>query len=199
MHNNIMAQVQGYRPPMLATGRYAQCDHGFLRYIDTNQMEMPVTELKKSGNHSKGNNQALVASAQTLQDPYYQSSKSHKSYATQSKASPPTRSHATTRYKGKEIAKNPSHHHLSPLLRRQTDPEQAQRIRTFKKICSHVQSTIKKLYKPTNNNLRTSSNSKNMNVDTTPRYRNDTQAGQFGNQRTVLKSLFGARETVGVQ
>ncbi|GJW52681.1 retrovirus-related pol polyprotein from transposon TNT 1-94, partial [Tanacetum coccineum] len=54
---------------------------------------------------------ALVATAQTLQDPYYQTSKPHKSYAPTSKASLPTRSHATTRYKGKEIA-NKSHHHL---------------------------------------------------------------------------------------
>ncbi|GKD92420.1 hypothetical protein Tco_1372257 [Tanacetum coccineum] len=48
---------------------------------------------------------ALVATAQTLQDPYYQSSKPHKSYAPTSKASLLTRSHATTRSKGKEIAK----------------------------------------------------------------------------------------------
>ncbi|GJR69887.1 hypothetical protein Tco_0015952 [Tanacetum coccineum] len=49
---------------------------------------------------------ALVATAQTLQDPYYQTSKPHKSYAPTSKASLPTRSHATTRYKGKEIVPN---------------------------------------------------------------------------------------------
>nr|GFB94565.1 hypothetical protein [Tanacetum cinerariifolium] len=44
---------------------------------------------------------------------------------------------------------------------------------------------FKKIYKPTNNNLKTSSNSKNKNVDTTPRYKNDDHSGQFGNQRTV--------------
>ncbi|GJZ03548.1 retrovirus-related pol polyprotein from transposon TNT 1-94 [Tanacetum coccineum] len=53
----------------------------------------------------------------------------------------------------------------------------------------------KKLYKPTNNNLRTSSNTRNKNVDTTPRYKNDNQTGQFGNQRAV--NVVGARETVG--
>nr|GEX77491.1 Gag-Pol polyprotein [Tanacetum cinerariifolium] len=41
------------------------------------------------------------------------------------------------------------------------------------------------IYKPTNNNLRTSSNFKNKNVDTTPRLKNDNQPGQFGNPRTV--------------
>nr|GEW78948.1 retrovirus-related Pol polyprotein from transposon TNT 1-94 [Tanacetum cinerariifolium] len=41
-----------------------------------------------------------------------------------------------------------------------------------------------KIYKPTNKNLRTSLNSRNKNVDTTPWYKNDSQSGQFGNQRT---------------
>ncbi|GJW19843.1 hypothetical protein Tco_0027279, partial [Tanacetum coccineum] len=35
MHNNIMAAGSRDRPPMLATGRYAQCQSRFLRYIDT--------------------------------------------------------------------------------------------------------------------------------------------------------------------
>ncbi|GJZ68709.1 gag-pol polyprotein [Tanacetum coccineum] len=54
---------------------------------------------------------------------------------------------------------------------------------------------FKKLYKPTNNNLRTSSNTRNKNVDTTPRYKNDNQTGQFRNQRAV--NVVRARETVG--
>ncbi|GKF00424.1 hypothetical protein Tco_0023774, partial [Tanacetum coccineum] len=45
---------------------------------------------------------------------------------------------------------------------------------------------FKKIYKPTNNNLRTSSNSRNKNVDTSLRYKNDNQTGQFRNQRTVI-------------
>nr|GEX34465.1 integrase, catalytic region, zinc finger, CCHC-type, peptidase aspartic, catalytic [Tanacetum cinerariifolium] len=49
-----------------------------------------------------------------------------------------------------------------------------------------------KIYKPTKNNFRTSSNSRNKNVDTTLRYKNDNHSGQFGNQRTV--NVAGARE-----
>ncbi|GKA16518.1 integrase, catalytic region, zinc finger, CCHC-type containing protein [Tanacetum coccineum] len=56
---------------------------------------------------------------------------------------------------------------------------------------------FKKIYKPTNNNLRTSLNSRNKNVDTTQRYKNDNQTGQFGNQRTM--TVAGARESVGSQ
>nr|GEV48201.1 retrovirus-related Pol polyprotein from transposon TNT 1-94 [Tanacetum cinerariifolium] len=54
---------------------------------------------------------------------------------------------------------------------------------------------FKKIYKPTNNNLRTSSKSKNKNVDTTPWYKNDSQSRMFGNQRTV--NVVAAREKVG--
>nr|GFA13810.1 hypothetical protein [Tanacetum cinerariifolium] len=48
---------------------------------------------------------ALVAAAQKYPDPYNQAPKSHKSYAPPSKQSSSTRSHASTRYTGKEIAK----------------------------------------------------------------------------------------------
>nr|GEY76973.1 hypothetical protein [Tanacetum cinerariifolium] len=54
---------------------------------------------------------------------------------------------------------------------------------------------FKKIYKPTNNNLRTSSNLRNKNVDTNPWYKNDNQYGQFGNQRMV--NIAGAKENVG--
>nr|GEY39052.1 hypothetical protein [Tanacetum cinerariifolium] len=54
---------------------------------------------------------------------------------------------------------------------------------------------FKKIYKPTNNNLRTSSNSKNKNVDTTLRFKNGNQSGQFRNQRMV--NVVAVRENVG--
>nr|GEV66175.1 integrase, catalytic region, zinc finger, CCHC-type, peptidase aspartic, catalytic [Tanacetum cinerariifolium] len=59
----------------------------------------------------------------------------------------------------------------------------------FGKFTSHDGETMKSC------DTRTSSNSKNKNVDTTPRYMNDNQTGQFGNQRTV--NVAGARENVG--
>nr|GFC82966.1 hypothetical protein [Tanacetum cinerariifolium] len=52
-----------------------------------------------------------------------------------------------------------------------------------------------RIYKPTNNNLRTSSNSRNKNVDTTLWYKNGNPSRQFGNKRTM--NVAGARENVG--
>ncbi|GJU92543.1 putative reverse transcriptase domain-containing protein [Tanacetum coccineum] len=119
---------------------------------------------------------------------------SHKSYAPTSKVSLPTRSHATTRYKGKEIAK-PITPPSESASEEDSDPEQAQKDKDMQKNLALIAKYFKKLYKPTNNNLRTSSNTRNKNVDTTPRYKNDNQTGQFGNQRAV--NVVGARETVG--
>ncbi|GKC58788.1 hypothetical protein Tco_1086386 [Tanacetum coccineum] len=69
------------------------------------QYQKEVNELCAERMAKNANPLALVATAQTHQDPYYQTLKSHKSYAPTSKASLPTRYHATTRHKGKEIAK----------------------------------------------------------------------------------------------
>ncbi|GJX58433.1 retrovirus-related pol polyprotein from transposon TNT 1-94 [Tanacetum coccineum] len=98
----------------------------------------------------------------------------------------------TTRYKGKEIAKP-----ITPLSEsaseEDSDPEQAQKDKDMQKNLALIAKYFKKLYKPTNNNLRTSSNTRNKNVDTNPRYKTNNQTGQFGNQRAV--NAVGARET----
>nr|GEZ03394.1 hypothetical protein [Tanacetum cinerariifolium] len=69
------------------------------------------------------------------------------------------------------------------------------RDKDMQKNLALIAKYFKKIYKPTNNNLRTSSNSRNKNVDTTPWYKNDDHSGQFGNQRTL--NVARAREKVG--
>nr|GEW84845.1 hypothetical protein [Tanacetum cinerariifolium] len=158
------------------------------------QYQKEVNELRAERLVRNANPLALVATAKANQDPYYQTSKSQKSYAPSSKPLIPTRTHTTTRYKGKEIAKlitPPS----QTASEEDIDPEQAQRDKDMQKNLALIAKYFKKIYKPTNNNLRTSSNSRNKNVDTTPWYKNDNQSGQFGNQRTV--NVVGARENIG--
>ncbi|GJY81909.1 retrovirus-related pol polyprotein from transposon TNT 1-94 [Tanacetum coccineum] len=139
---------------------------------------------------------ALVAAASPYPDLYYQAPKSHKPYAPTSKQSSSTRSNASTKFKGKEIAK-PITPPFESASEEDSDLEQAQRDKDMQKNLALIAKYFKKIYKPTNNNLGTSSKSRNKNVDTTPRYKNDNQTGQFGNQRTV--TIVGARETVGSQ
>nr|GEW72865.1 hypothetical protein [Tanacetum cinerariifolium] len=85
-----------------------------------------VNELRAERSARNANLLALVATAQGNQDPYYQTSKSQKSYAPSSKPSIPTRSHITTRYKSKEIAK-PITPPSESASEEDNDPEQAQR------------------------------------------------------------------------
>ncbi|GJW61451.1 hypothetical protein Tco_0110786 [Tanacetum coccineum] len=135
---------------------------------------------------------ALVASAQQYPDSYYQAPKSHKSIAQPSKQSSFTRSHASTKNKDKEIAKliTPPSESASE---EDSDPKQAQKDKEMQKNLALIAKSFKNLYKPTNNNLRTSPNTRNKNVDTTLRYKNDNQIGQFEHQRTM--TVAGARET----
>nr|GEX11457.1 hypothetical protein [Tanacetum cinerariifolium] len=160
------------------------------------QYQKEVNELHAERLARNANPLALVATAQANQDLYYQTSKSHKSHAPLSKPSIPTRTHITTRYKGKEIAK-PITPPSETASEEDCDPEQVQRDKDMQKNLTLVAKYFKKIYKPTNNNLRTSSNSRSKNVDTTPRYKNDNQSGQFGNQRTV--NVAGTRENVGTE
>ncbi|GKD65887.1 hypothetical protein Tco_1307995 [Tanacetum coccineum] len=88
------------------------------------QYQKELNELCVERIAKNANPLALVATAKPHQDPYYQTSKSHKSSEPTSKVSLLTRSHATTRHKGKEIAKP-----ITPLSesasKEDSDPEQA--------------------------------------------------------------------------
>ncbi|GKF54938.1 hypothetical protein Tco_0165278, partial [Tanacetum coccineum] len=135
---------------------------------------------------------ALIAAAQPYSDNYYQAPKPQRTNATSSS----TRPSASTRHKGKEIVKSVTPQSES-VSDEDSNPEQAPRDKDMQKNLALLAKYFKKLYKPTNNNLRTSSNSRNKTEDTTPRYNNDNQSGQFGNQRTM--TVVGAREIVGSQ
>nr|GEX96995.1 Gag-Pol polyprotein [Tanacetum cinerariifolium] len=94
-------------------------------------------------------------------------------------------------YKGKEIAK-PITPPSETASEEDNDPEQAQRDNDMQMNMALIAKYFKKIYKPTINNLRTSSNSRNKNVDTTPWYKNDNLSRHVGNQRTV--NVAGAKK-----
>ncbi|GJW73655.1 retrovirus-related pol polyprotein from transposon TNT 1-94 [Tanacetum coccineum] len=106
-----------------------------------------VNEIHAEKIDKNANPLTLVAAAQQYPDNYYQASKPQRSYAPSLKQS----SHASTRYKGKKIAKP-----ITPPSKSAFDED-----------------------------------------NTSSRYKNDNQTGQFGNQRTM--TVVGARETVGSQ
>nr|GEW53159.1 retrovirus-related Pol polyprotein from transposon TNT 1-94 [Tanacetum cinerariifolium] len=136
--------------------------------IMVKQYQNEVNELRAERLARNSNPLALVATAQADRDKYYQTSRSHRSSAPSPKPSIPSRSHTTTRQKGKEIAK-PITPPSEMDFEEDNDPKQAQRDKDMQKNLALIAKYFKKIYKPTNNNLRTSSNSKNKNVDMTPR------------------------------
>nr|GEU73236.1 hypothetical protein [Tanacetum cinerariifolium] len=157
MHDNIMTAGSKDHPPMHATRRYAQWKSHFMRYVDI-----------------KANNIALKKCILQGDDIYLT-----------------VDSCSTTKViwitierlkQDKEIVK-PITPPSELVSEEDSDPEQAQRDKEMQKNLALIAKYFKKIYQATNNNLKTSSNTRNKNVDTSPWYKND---------------IAEARETIGV-
>ncbi|GJZ27698.1 reverse transcriptase domain-containing protein [Tanacetum coccineum] len=73
-----------------------------------------------------------------------------------------------------------------------TEDEEMSKEKEIDKLMALISLSFKKIYKPTNNNLRTSSNTSRANQDNSPRINRGTG---YDNQRAV--NVAGARENVG--
>ncbi|GKC09989.1 retrovirus-related pol polyprotein from transposon TNT 1-94 [Tanacetum coccineum] len=106
------------------------------------------------------------------------------------------RSQAATGNRGKAIVTStpPTY---DPEPETGTDDDANSKEKEIDKLIALISMSIKKIYKPTNNNLKTSSNTKNINIDNTlrPDRRTgyDRQTGQHKNQRAV--NVAGARKS----
>nr|GFD44111.1 hypothetical protein [Tanacetum cinerariifolium] len=67
-----------------------------------------------------------------------------------------------------------------------SDPKQAQRDKDIQKNLALITKYFKEIYKPTNNNLKTSSNSRNKNVDTTPRKTKRVKDSTYHKEKMLL-------------
>ncbi|GJZ77947.1 hypothetical protein Tco_0642619 [Tanacetum coccineum] len=178
MHNNIMAAGSRDRPPMLATGRYAQWRSRFLRYIDTRPNGDALRKCILTGPYIP--TMVTTPAVPATEDAHRNSSQ--KQQSRQFLNNDPEE-------QSKEIAK-PITPPSESASEEDSDPEQAHKTIHKQNNLALIVRYFKKLYKPTNNNLRTSSNTETR-MDTTPRYKNDNQTGQFGNQEGN-KMLVGA-------
>ncbi|GJS14579.1 retrovirus-related pol polyprotein from transposon TNT 1-94 [Tanacetum coccineum] len=134
------------------------------------QYQNEVNDIRAERIAKSANPLVLLAAAQPYSYNYYQVPKPQRFNATSSS----TRPSASTRHKGKEIAK-PVTPQSESVSEEDNDPEQAQRDNDMQKNLALL--------------------AKNKTEDTTPRYNNNNQSGQFGNQRTM--TVAGTRETVG--
>nr|GEU92545.1 retrovirus-related Pol polyprotein from transposon TNT 1-94 [Tanacetum cinerariifolium] len=101
------------------------------------------SEIRAERIAKNANPLALVAAASQYPDPYYQAPKSHKLFAPSSKQAFSTRSNASTKFKGKEIAKP-----ITPLSesasKEDNDPEQAQRDKDMQKKLALIAKYLKR-------------------------------------------------------
>ncbi|GKC72579.1 hypothetical protein Tco_1118462 [Tanacetum coccineum] len=179
------------RPPILATLRYAQGDLGsyfpavsFLPATENSPAVPEQTTVETVLNMSPANKAHFESEKEAIHliltrigDEIYSTVDACKTAQEMWEA-------IERLQQGKEIAK-PITPPSESASEKDSDPEQAQKDKDMQKNLALIAKYFKKLYKPTNNNLRTSSNTRNKNVDTTSRYKNDNQTGQFRNQRAV--------------
>ncbi|GJS86932.1 hypothetical protein Tco_0769568 [Tanacetum coccineum] len=101
--------------------------------------------------------------------------------------------------RSKEISK-PVTLQSESISEEDSDPEQAQRDKDMKKNLVLLAKYFKKLYKPTNNNLRTSSNSRNKTEDTTPREcRKPKQVKDYAYHKEKMMMCKQAKQGVPLQ
>nr|GFA56944.1 hypothetical protein [Tanacetum cinerariifolium] len=272
-HYNIIAIGSRGRPPMLATGRYAQWRSRFLRYIDTRPngdalkkcilegpytlftvvvLAVPVTKDSlavpehttletlqtmslENKAHYESKKEVIHLILTRIGDEIYSTSDACKTAQEMWKSierlqqgkslniqdvktnlfwefgkftshnGETMESYYTRFYKliNEMIRNNDNCYDASQCLIslttstrmvKDSDPKQAQRDKDMQKNLALIAKYFKKIYKPTNNNLKTSSNSRNKTMDTTPRYKNDNQSGQFRSQR--MMNVARARENV---
>nr|GEV15489.1 hypothetical protein [Tanacetum cinerariifolium] len=159
MHNNIMAAGSRDRPSMLATGRYPQWRSQFLRYIDTRPNGEALWKCNLSGPCTPTT--VLVQAVASTDD------------------STVILKYTTLRRYGKLLK---GYNKVNPSIFkmcRQTYFENSKNLALIAKY-------FKKIYKPTNNNLRTSSNSRNKNVDTTLRKPKRVKDSAYHKEKVLL-------------
>nr|GEW56084.1 hypothetical protein [Tanacetum cinerariifolium] len=125
------------------------------------QRQDEVNEIKAERIASTANPLALVAQQQPVYHP-----QNHPSHYTQNSS---TRSQqAATRNRGKTIvnSSSPIYDQESSMV---AEDDEMSKDKEIDKLMALISLSFKKIYKPTNNNLRTSSNSSRANQDNSPR------------------------------
>nr|GEY98596.1 hypothetical protein [Tanacetum cinerariifolium] len=173
LHNAIMKASGKDRLPMLAPDKDVPVTEG-----------ISETTTKRAERLARTDNPlALVAQQQLVYHP-----QNHPTYYTQNSS---TRSQqAATRNRGKAIVNSPS-----PIYDQEpsmvAEDDEMSKDKEIDKLMALIYLSFKKIYKPTNNNLRTSSNTSRANQDNSPRINKGTG---YENQR--IDNVAGDRETV---
>ncbi|GJY31729.1 hypothetical protein Tco_0415224 [Tanacetum coccineum] len=104
-----------------------------------------------------------------------------------------TKSQASTRNRGKEIANSPPPTY-DPEPKVDTDDDSSSKEKEIDKLMALISISFNKIYKPTNNNLKTSSNTRKLH-DKTPRSNKGTRYDRQTGQCNTPKNMTTQRNT----
>nr|GFA64017.1 hypothetical protein [Tanacetum cinerariifolium]GFA74255.1 hypothetical protein [Tanacetum cinerariifolium] len=148
------------------------------------QHQNEVNEIRAERIARVANPLALVAQQQPVYHP-----QNHPTHYTQNSS---TRSQQATGNRGKAIVNS-----LQPIYDLEpsmvAEDDKTSKDKEIDKLMALISLSFKKFYKPTNNNLRTSSNTSRANQDNSPRL---NRSAGYENQR--IGNVDGARETIGL-
>ncbi|GJY60415.1 hypothetical protein Tco_0461072 [Tanacetum coccineum] len=150
------------------------------------QHQNKVNEIRAERLARTTNPLALVAQQQPVYHP-----QNHPTHYTQNSSTKSQQ--AATRNKGKAIvnSSSPTYDQEPEMV---AEDDALSKEKEIDKLIALISLSCKKIYKPTNNNLRTSSNTSRAHQDNTLRINRGTG---YDNQRVV--NIAGARENVGTQ
>nr|GEZ68307.1 hypothetical protein [Tanacetum cinerariifolium] len=202
LHNAIIKAGGKDRPPMLASSNYVQWKSIIKRYIDTKPDHELIHYCLKNPQYkfTWADKEVLifegshVTTTETYMETYKNISQdirdqlnaeagAHQNEVNEIRAE---RIAPATRNKGKAIVNSPQ-----PIYDQQpsmvAEDDETSKDKEIDKLTALISLSFKKIYKPTNNNLRTSSNTSRANQDNSPRI----------NRSTWIGNVAEARETVG--
>ncbi|GKC93990.1 gag-pol polyprotein [Tanacetum coccineum] len=154
-----------------------------LTLITTRMAKNEVNEIRGERLARTANPLALVAQQQPVYHP-----QNHPNNNTQYSS---TRSQQASRNRGKAIV-NSSTPTYDQDPNTVTEDDEMSKKKEIDKLMALISLSFKKIYKPTNNNLQTSSNTSRANQDNSPRINRGTM---YENQRAI--NVVGARKNVG--
>nr|GEU62788.1 hypothetical protein [Tanacetum cinerariifolium] len=199
LHSSIMEAGGKDRPPMLATGNYVQWKSKIKRYIDTKPNHELQIILKGIDNdiYSK------VDACPNACEMWKAIERFYKMMNELVRNQYDVTNHQVNvqfllqlqpewqRNRGKAVVNSPP-----PIYDQEPsvvdDDDEVSKHKDIDKLMSLISLSFKKIYKPTDNNLRTSSNTNRANQDNSSRI---NRGAGYDNQR--LGNVAGARETVG--
>nr|GEZ65203.1 hypothetical protein [Tanacetum cinerariifolium] len=157
------------------------------------QHQHEVNEIRAEKIARVANTLALVAQQQPVYHP-----QTHHTHYNQNSS---TRSQqAATKNKGKAIVNSPQ-----PIYDQEPsmvdDDDESSKDKEIDKLMALISLSFKKIYKPTNNNLRTSLNTSRANQDNSPRFNKNAgyESQRIGNVAGVRETVGSSMEEAGIQ